>query len=46
ITQVAKERGMTSIYLGSKDKHIKDSLKAQRKVVDKAINLITSTNSF
>ena len=42
ITQVAKERGMTSIYLGSKGKLIKDSLKAQRKVVDKAINRLSS----
>ena len=38
ITQVAKERGMTSIYLGSKGKLIKNSLDKQRKVVNNSIN--------
>ena len=35
--EIAKERGMTSIYLGSKGKKLKSSLKEQRKVVDKKI---------
>ncbi|WP_456452933.1 nitrate- and nitrite sensing domain-containing protein [Hydrogenimonas sp.] len=34
-TQLAKERGMTSIYIASGGKKIKDSLANQRKVVDK-----------
>ncbi len=38
ITQVAKERGMTSIYLGSKGKLIKESLQQQREIVNKSIN--------
>ncbi len=38
ITQVAKERGMTSIYLGSKGKLVKESLQKQREVVDNAVN--------
>ncbi|BCD60654.1 nitrate- and nitrite sensing domain-containing protein [Nitratiruptor sp. YY08-10] len=33
--EIAKERGMTSIFLGSNGKKLKSSLKAQRKVVDK-----------
>ena len=37
VTEVAKERGMTSIYLGSQGKLIKTSLQKQREVVDKAI---------
>ncbi|WP_200763597.1 nitrate- and nitrite sensing domain-containing protein [Nitrosophilus alvini] len=37
MTQVAKERGMTSIYIGSRGQMIKDSLKKQRSIVDKAI---------
>ncbi|WP_187647983.1 ATP-binding protein [Nitrosophilus labii] len=38
ITQVAKERGMTSIYLGSKGKLIKESLQKQRDAVNNSIN--------
>ncbi len=38
ITQIAKERGMTSIYLGSKGKLIKESLANQRDVVNESIN--------
>jgi signal transduction histidine kinase/CheY-like chemotaxis protein len=36
-TQLAKERGMTAIYIASRGKKIKDSLKAQRKVVDNKV---------
>ena len=38
MTQVAKERGMSSIYIGSKGKLIKDALKKQRKATDNSIN--------
>ncbi|MDH5464325.1 MAG: response regulator [Thiovulaceae bacterium] len=37
ITELARERGMTSIYLGSRGKKLKNSLLSQRKVVDKHI---------
>ncbi len=40
--EIAKERGMTSIYLGSKGKKLKSSLKEQRKVVDKKIAALRS----
>ena len=36
-TQLAKERGMTSIYIASNGKKIKESLSAQRKEVDKKV---------
>ncbi|WP_281950444.1 nitrate- and nitrite sensing domain-containing protein [Nitrosophilus kaiyonis] len=42
ITQIAKERGMTSIYIGSKGKLIKESLQKQRKVVNNAVNRLYS----
>lgn len=38
MTQIAKERGMSSIYLGSNGKILKESLNMQRNVVDKSIN--------
>ncbi|WP_457596835.1 nitrate- and nitrite sensing domain-containing protein [Hydrogenimonas sp.] len=37
-TQLAKERGMTSIYIASGGKKVKESLAAQRKVVDKTVS--------
>ena len=38
-TQLAKERGMTSIYIASNGKKIKDSLGNQRKAVDKQVEI-------
>ncbi|WP_353661159.1 nitrate- and nitrite sensing domain-containing protein [Hydrogenimonas sp. SS33] len=38
-TQLAKERGMTAIYIASHGKRVKDSLAAQRKMVDKEIGV-------
>ncbi len=36
-TQLAKERGMTAIYLGSGGKRVKESLRAQREMVNEKI---------
>jgi len=36
-TQLAKERGMTAIYIASNGRKVKDSLAAQRKQVDKEV---------
>ncbi|BDY13510.1 nitrate- and nitrite sensing domain-containing protein [Hydrogenimonas cancrithermarum] len=36
-TQLAKERGMTAIYIASHGRKVKESLKAQRAVVDKKV---------
>lgn len=39
-TQLAKERGMTSIYIGSHGKMVKDSLHNQREKVDKRVKAL------
>ena len=41
-TQLAKERGMTSIYIASNGKKIKESLENQRKEVDKTVGRLKS----
>ena len=38
VTQLAKERGMTAIYIASKGHKVKNSLQRQRQVVDKQIS--------
>ena len=45
ITNVARERGMSAMYLGNKEGNILKSLSKQRKIVDQKISLYIANNN-
>ena len=46
LTQVGKERGLTSLYLGTEGKEFPDSLKKQRKATDISLNKLKENIAF